>query len=500
MAMFRNMKIGAKLYFLVGFLSSLLIAVGVLGLRGIDRSNASLTAVYDDRLVPTAQLVKYEKMRMENVEELLLALQHHPRIAASKVHEADHPVARHLDKVESNMKAMLKLWEQYMATTLTPEEKQLADAFAAQRAKVFNEGFKPAMSLLEARKFDAASLLIVNKVIPSFDQATRDFHALVQLQIDVARIEKEQALARYVSIKILAVASIVGGILLALGMGTWIIRGITGRLAESTAAISSSATQIAATVTQHERTASQQATAASQTSTTIEELSASSRRSSEQAANMAALAEKAGAATVQGSEATRQAVAAMDGLKDRIGALSGQIVHLGEQTGQIGHIAVLVKDLSAQINMLALNAAVEAARAGEHGKGFAVVASEVRKLADESKKSAEQASRLVADIQKAANSSILMTEEGTRTVSEVTQLAGKVRELFDSLSVMAGSVNENAQQVMLNARQQSAAFTQIVGATNNIAAGARETAAGIGQTKVGVQQLNEAAENLKAIA
>ncbi|MDP2810022.1 MAG: methyl-accepting chemotaxis protein [Rhodocyclaceae bacterium] len=498
--MFKNMKVGAKLYVLLGFLAILLIAVGVLGLRGIERSNASLATVYDDRLVPTAQLVKYEKMRMENVEELLLALQHHPGIAASKVHEADHPVARHLDRVEANMKAMLALWEQYMATYLTPEEKQLADTFAAQRAKVFNEGFKPAIALIKARKFDEASLLIANKVMPAFDQATRDFHALVQLQIEVAGIEKEQAQARYVSIRNLAIAGIVGGILLAMGMGFWIVRGITDRLAESTAAISSSATQIAATVTQHERTASQQATAASETSTAIENLSASSRRSSEQAANVAALAEKADAATAQGGEATRQAVAAMGGLKDRIGALAGQIVHLGEQTGQIGHIAVLVKDLSAQINMLALNAAVEAARAGEHGRGFAVVASEVRKLADESKKSAEQASRLVADIQKAAHASILMTEEGTRTVSEVTQLAGKVSDLFDSLAGMAGSVNENAQQVMLNARQQSAAFTQIAGATGSIAAGARETAAGIGQTKVGVQQLNEAAENLKAIA
>jgi len=33
-----------------------------------------------------------------------------------------------------------------------------------------------------------------------------------------------------------------------------------------------------------------------------------------------------------------------------------------------------------------------------------------------------------------------------------------------------------------------------------IAAGAKDTAAGISQTKIGVQKLNEAAENLKAIA
>jgi methyl-accepting chemotaxis protein len=269
---------------------------------------------------------------------------------------------------------------------------------------------------------------------------------------------------------------------------------------EAIAAISSSTNEILVTMEEHERTASQQSAAANETSATITELSASSRQSADQAANAAAVAEKASEATVQGGEVTRQAVAAMGDLKDKIAALSDQILRLGEQTGQIGSIAILVKDLSAQINMLSLNAAVEAARAGENGKGFAVVASEVRKLADQSKKSAEQATVLVADIQKSTHSSIMMTEEGARTVSEVMQLTQKVAELFNNLSGMAGSVSENAQQVMHNAKQQSAAFTQVVEATNSIASGARETAAGISQTKLGVQKLNEAAVSLKAIA
>ena len=179
--------------------------------------------------------------------------------------------------------------------------------------------------------------------------------------------------------------------------------------------------------------------------------------------------------------------------------MAQQILHLGEQSGQIGGIATVLKDLAGQINMLALNAAVEAARAGEHGKGFAVVASEIRKLADESKKSAEQTALLVADIQKATNSSIMMTEDGTRTVNDVTQTVQKVAELFNSLAGLAGSTNENVQQVMLNAKQQSAAFNQVVEATNSIAAGVKETAAGISQTKLGVQNMNQAAENLKTI-
>ena len=237
---------------------------------------------------------------------------------------------------------------------------------------------------------------------------------------------------------------------------------------------------LAATISRNVVTnASRLSSATNEISTTITELSASSRQSADQAANTAVAAEKASVATAQGGDAIRLAVAAMTHLKGKIAALAEQIVRLGEQTGQIGGIATLVKDLSGQINMLALNAAVEAARAGEHGKGFAVVASEVRKLADQSKKSAEQTAVLVTDIQKATNASIMMTEEGAGTVAEATQLAQQVAALFKDLSNMASLVNENSRQVMLNATQQSAAFGQVVEATNSIAASARENLRGI---------------------
>ena len=288
-------------------------------------------------------------------------------------------------------------------------------------------------------------------------------------------------------------------IIFLVGLGFWLAALISRNINASVAQLSAASSEIAATIAQHERTASQQAASVNETSSTIDELSASSRQLAEQAANSAALAERSSSSTMQGRDATKQTVEAINSLQDKIGAMADHILHLGEQTGQIGSIATLLKDLAGQINMLSLNAAVEAARAGEHGKGFAVVAGEIRKLADQSRKSAEQTAVLVADIQKSTNSSILVTEEGTRTVTEVTQLVQKVAELFNNLASMAGSVNENAQQLMLNTKQQSAAFAQVVQATNSIADGAMETVAGIGQTKAGVQILNKAADKLKAI-
>lgn len=262
----------------------------------------------------------------------------------------------------------------------------------------------------------------------------------------------------------------------------------------STITVSSS--EIAATVEQQERTIREQAEAVNQTTVTMDELGTTSRQSAEQAAASAAGAQQVLSLANNGTQVVQQTMAGMETLKEKVEAISDQITSLSQQTSEIGNISSLVKDLAQKTNNLALNAAVEAARAGEHGQGFSIVAREVRKLADQSKRSATEINALVSEIQSAINRTVVVTGEGTKTVEQGIVLTQGTADAFAGVAAAVSGVVQNSEQISMSAKHQAVAVQQVVANMNALNLGAQESAAGINQVRVTTQELSLAAQDL----
>ncbi|WP_309743941.1 methyl-accepting chemotaxis protein [Chamaesiphon sp. OTE_20_metabat_361] len=315
----------------------------------------------------------------------------------------------------------------------------------------------------------------------------------VILSKDKAIIDaKESSVLLILALGMLTTGAVTIGLSLLLG------NRITKFIQQLADSIANSTGTIVDTVEMQEVTVNMQANSAIDTSKTVNELGAISFQSAAQAEASANGARQALSLSEDGTRAVQQTLQGMTGLRDKVDAIASQIVNLSEQTGQITVVSDLVADLASQTNMLALNAAVEAARAGEQGRGFSVVADEIRKLADQSKKSADKINALADDIQSAINRTVMVTDEGTKTVNEGIDLAQATAATFAGVTDAVNNVFLNSQQISTSAKQQAVSIQQVLSSMTNISQGSQESAIGMHQVKMTTKELTQVADELKA--
>jgi methyl-accepting chemotaxis protein-1 (serine sensor receptor) len=487
--MLKNITVKLRLIVVLAVLSIVSIVIASAGLYALSETNHSIKTIYEDRLVAVGQLQEVLSLNQQNQISLATGVNAEP---ASLPGEAQ--------RVSERIAAITALWKAYMATSLTAEEKVLAERFATLRAQFVAGSLQPALVAMRASDTAALKTIVEGPMRQLAPPVASTISELVKLQLSVGQMEYAKSQQRYSQSRALSWTLAIAGILAGIAMGTWIIRslvrslddaldvaesvaqgdltrqvvidsndevgrllralkqmqsslaGIVGQVRSGTDTIATASSQIAAGTLDLSGRTEAQAGALEETASSMEELTATVRQNADNARQANQMAVSAADVAGKGGVVVREVV-------EMMGAIDGS-------SRKIVDIISTIDGIAFQTNILALNAAVEAARAGEQGRGFAVVATEVRNLAQRSASAAKEIKLLIGDsvAQVSAGNKLVADagramEEVVESVRRVTDIMGEITSATQEQSAGIEQVNQAVGQ-MDQATQQNAALVE----------------------------------------
>jgi methyl-accepting chemotaxis protein len=336
----------------------------------------------------------------------------------------------------------------------------------------------------------------MNPIRDELDESLRTFVAMVRAHLDATRKDASEAAASAQRL-IVAITVLVG----LLGAVTAIVlaRLLNRLIGTAVAQVQSSSSELQAAATQQATSSKEQATAMAEISTTISELLATSRQITQSAERVAQIAAQTAGAARAGEGVVGGAHESIAGIRRQVDLIVGHMLELGKKSQEIGGVLDIVAELAEQTNILAINATIEAAGAGEAGRRFGVVADEIRKLADRVAGSAKEIRTLIEEVRSAVNTTVMVTETGSKAVDAGARQFEQVTSAFTQIVELVGTTTDAGREIELSTKQQATAVEQVDVAIGNVAQASRETEASSGQTQQTASQLAALSRDLLSI-
>ncbi len=212
-----------------------------------------------------------------------------------------------------------------------------------------------------------------------------------------------------------------------------------------------------------------------QTNAGIEEITAASQTSAEQATAGADAAAKVYDAAKESINNLDSSIADLQDVGRKSEQNRQSVEELASSVSEISEFVGVITNIADQTNLLALNAAIEAARAGEAGKGFAVVAEEVRKLAEQSNEAAQKIAEIIKGLLEKTSEAERSTAESVKRLEETINRIVSAKSRLDALLEDIAKVTDASQNIAAAAQQQSASIQEIARSVDQIAKNTAET-------------------------
>lgn len=223
------------------------------------------------------------------------------------------------------------------------------------------------------------------------------------------------------------------------------------------------------------------------------------REDSEAASNVAvSLHQRAQEAEHQITEIAQQAQRRGEEVSRASAMLMNLLVHmdhaaevalaLDSESRAIGKLVEGITRIASQTDLLALNAAIEAARAGQHGLGFKVVAAEVRKLAEQSARSAEEVRVRVRETQGQIARVVEAMGQGKEAAQGVGKVATTVQGALDAIHADLSRTVQFATTFAAETEHQTMRMSEVLRRMEEVAHIAAGAADGAQQTSAATEQ------------
>lgn len=254
------------------------------------------------------------------------------------------------------------------------------------------------------------------------------------------------------------------------------LTGVAQELSASVQEVSASTADIQHQVDTNVSIANVSVQAANESARAMEETAQGVQRIAEASHQLHSTSINTNDTAVQGTGIIEKAKTQMETINHSTSLVHELVNRLTKQTEAIENMTNSITAISDQTNLLALNASIEAARAGEHGKGFAVVADEVKKLADESKQSANAIVDLTVEIQRETENVAKAVSDAIHSVQDGVVIISEAGTSFGQITNAVGEMTTQIQEISATAEQLSASAEEVTASVNEIAIGAAQSA------------------------